>query len=255
MPIERLSIELTNRCDKACDFCYNRSGPEGETLWSADEVLSLVRDCLKQGVKAVFFGGGEPLLFPDLSKILKALHGQLFRSITSNGLLLDDSEHFARLVAAKPDKVHLSIHRPAVVQEVQRVIAKVDVLAAAGIASGVNLLVAADGIESAAQAAQKLRDAGIDNQRIVYIPQRGGNTPTAKALASVADGPFQSMSCLTACAKSPRFCAISWDRKVAWCSYTSARQPLAELSYAGLSAALDGLGLVNCAATARLAFE
>ena len=29
-----MSIELTNRCPKACWFCYNHSTPAGETAWT-----------------------------------------------------------------------------------------------------------------------------------------------------------------------------------------------------------------------------
>lgn len=253
MLIERISIELTNRCDKECSFCYNQSSPRGKTLWSAKGVVALVRDCISHGVKAVSFGGGEPLLFPDLYDVLAELRGAIFRSVTTNGLRLADADEFARLVAARPEKVHMSIHRPAATKEVRRAISTVQKLAAAGIASGVNLLVPADQVASASRAARMLWDAGIDNRRIVFIPQRGTNMPTPKAVSEVAAGPFQSMSCLTSCRNSPRFCSISWDCAAAWCSYTSARRQLSSLTYSGLLAALDGLGLVCCAATTRAA--
>jgi hypothetical protein len=63
------------------------------------------------------------------------------------------------------------------------------------------------------------------------------------------DLPFQSMTCLAACGKSPRFCSIGWDRSVAWCSYTVTRRPLTALTHAALTAALDGLGLAFCGGT------
>src|SRR5947208_14489268 len=88
MTLERISIEVTNRCAKACWFCYNHSLPEGDTRWTADELVSFVRDCAAHGTKAVSFGGGEPLQFAGLFEVLTALRGVLFRSITSNGLLL-----------------------------------------------------------------------------------------------------------------------------------------------------------------------
>lgn len=37
MPLELISVELTNRCAKACWFCYNHSLPEGETRWEPAE--------------------------------------------------------------------------------------------------------------------------------------------------------------------------------------------------------------------------
>src|SRR5262249_62131848 len=51
MPLEIISIELTNRCAKACWFCYNHSLPEGETRWSVEEVVGFVRNCAANGVE------------------------------------------------------------------------------------------------------------------------------------------------------------------------------------------------------------
>ncbi|MBZ0233404.1 MAG: radical SAM protein, partial [Deltaproteobacteria bacterium] len=139
--IERLSIELSNRCRKACVFCYSSSAPDGATRWTAEDVVALVRDCARHGAKAVSFGGGEPLEAPELLwPVLAALRGVVFRSFTTSGLDLDAA--LDDVVAAAPDKVHVSIHHPGARAEVERVIAQVTRLAHAGIASGVNLLVA-----------------------------------------------------------------------------------------------------------------
>ena len=249
MPLDRVSIELTNRCAKACWFCYNHSQPQGETAWAVEEVVAFVRDCAAHGVKAVSFGGGEPLQYDGLFDVLGQLRGVLFRSLTSNGLLLN-GERLERLIEARPDKVHVSIHFPERDGEVSRVVGQVRELANRGVRSGVNLLVARSQLDAARRAAEELRRAGIGNDRIVYLPMRVRDTPTPREVASVAgDTPFQSMSCLTACAKSPRFASVGWDRTVAWCSYTAARAPLKEPTFAGLEAALDGLGLEFCGGT------
>jgi MoaA/NifB/PqqE/SkfB family radical SAM enzyme len=248
MTLDRISIELTNSCAKACWFCYNHSQPGGDTRWTPDEVVGFVRDCAAHGVKAVSFGGGEPLQYEGLFDVLQHLHGVLFRSLTSNGLLLDGM--LDRLAAARPDKVHLSIHFPERASEVRRVIRQVGALAERGVRSGVNLLVARSNLGAAAKAAEEVRRAGIGNERIVYLPMRGQDTPSPREVARVAgDQPFQSMSCLGGCAKSPRFCSIGWDRRVAWCSYTAARAPLGGLTYEALTAALEGLGLEFCGGT------
>lgn len=254
--IERLSIELSQRCSKACWFCYSHSYPEGATRWTAEDLVRLVEDCARHGVRAVSLGGGEPLESPLLWPVLRRLRGVLFRSLTSNGLALDDPAVLDRLCAAGPDKVHVSIHFPGNDGEVRRVIAVVRALGDRGVPSGVNLLVRRSGLDAARRAATALGRAGIGNDRIVYLPMRGQDTPTAEQVATVAagaagaaagaTGPFQSMSCLTGCAASPRFCSIGFDRSVAWCSYTTARARLAEPSHAALMGALDGLGLVEC---------
>ncbi|HYT88822.1 MAG TPA: radical SAM protein [Gemmataceae bacterium] len=246
--LERISIEVTNRCAKACWFCYNHSAPEGGTRWTQDELIEFVGDCAAHGIKAVSFGGGEPLQYDGLFAVLSRLRGVLFRSVTTNGLLLKD-ELLERLIEAAPNKVHLSIHFPERESEVTRVIRQVHDLANRGIRSGINLLVARSNLAAARQAAAVIRTSGIGNDRIVYLPMRGQDTPTPDEVGQVAGGPFQSMSCLMGCARSPRFCSIGLDRTVAWCSYTVTRRPLAELTYRALTAALDGLGLQFCGGT------
>ena len=248
MELERISIELTNRCQKGCWFCYNHSNAAGRDVWTADEIVSLALDCRDHGTRAVSLGGGEPLESPILFEVLRRLDGELYRSVTTNGLLLTE-ERLESLVAARPDKVHVSLHFPESKSELARVSRQVTLLAERGIRSGVNLLVARSQLASAAKAARELQAAGIGNERIVYLPMRGRDTPTPREIAMVAGGPFQSMTCLGGCSRSPRFCSIGWDRQVAWCSYTVSRRPLSQLSHAGLSAALDNLPLLFCGGT------
>jgi sulfatase maturation enzyme AslB (radical SAM superfamily) len=247
--LDRVSIELTNRCAKSCWFCYNHSQPAGATKWTVEDLVHFIGDLAAHGVKAVSFGGGEPLQYEGVLEVLRRLDGVLFRSMTSNGLLLH-GELLEQLIAARPDKVHLSIHFPERAGEVERIIRQVHDLAERGVRSGINLLVARANLEAAARAGKAIRDSGITNERIVYLPMRGQDTPTPAEVGLVAGGQaFQSMSCLPGCAKSPRFCSVGWDRSVAWCSYTPMRALLEKLTYAGLMAALDGLGLTFCGGT------
>jgi len=249
MPVERLSIELTNRCAKSCAFCYNASGPRGETLWTADEVVTFAEDAARAGTRAVSLGGGEPLQHDGVFEILARLEGTLFRSVTTNGLLLDGPLGDA-LIAARPDKVHVSIHFAEREAEVARVIRQVTALEERGVHGGINLLVPRSGLDAARATAERLWAAGISNERIVYLPQRGRDTPTPEEMGRVAGGlRFQSMSCLMGCGRSPRFAAVAWDRTVAWCSYTTERRPLRALTAQALDEALDGLGLVFCGGT------
>lgn len=243
---ERISIELTNRCSKGCSFCYNASRPGGMTLWTVDEVVKFVEDCALHGVKAVSFGGGEPLEFAGLFDVLRRLDGTLFRSVTTNGLLLDDATYDS-LVGARPDKVHISVHFPQSRAEVTRVTRQVTWLAEAGIQCGVNLLVARSQLDAARQAARALADAGLDAGQIVYLPMRGHDTPTAGEVGTVASfTSFQSMTCLLECGPSQRFCSIRWDKTVGWCSYTESRRAITPLTYDGLCAAMEGIGLKPC---------
>jgi sulfatase maturation enzyme AslB (radical SAM superfamily) len=245
--IERVSIELTQQCTKACWFCYSRSHAEGQTAFTPGEVTAFVRDLAHHGVRAVSFGGGEPLGYAGIFDILRDLRGILFRSLTTNGLLLRSDHVIANLVAAAPEKVHVSVHFPERRSELRRVISQVAALEAHGIVSGVNLLVARSSLASAGDAVAAFEAAGIGLNRVVLLPMRGQDTPTSAELAQIAGHrPFQSMTCLLACGKSPRFCAVAWDKTVAWCSYTTERRPLSSLTYDALTAALADLGVTFC---------
>src|SRR5262245_44577626 len=240
--IERVSIELTQRCKKACWFCYSGSHAQGGSEFQPEEVTAFVRDLAAHGVRAVSFGGGEPLEYAGVFNILHDLQGVLFRSLTTNGLPLRSATVVDTLVAAGPDKVHVSIHFPDREGEVRRVISQVAMLEAQGIRSGVNLLVARSGLAAAREAVRRLDAAGIGPDRRVLLPRRGPAPPGAAEVAQVAGGnPFESMTCLTACGRSPRFCAVAWDKTVAWCSYTRERRPLESLTHAALTTALAAL--------------
>jgi len=244
--LERISIELSQRCSKGCPFCYAGGSVDGETHFSASDVLALVRDAAAHGVRAVSFGGGEPLEAPALWPVLEGLENTLFRSLTTNGLPLSDKNVFDRLVASRPNKVQVSIHFPEDREEVSRVIEQVSELERRGVPSGINLLVRRSGVEAARAATKRIHGAGIDNRRMVFLPMRGRDTPSPEQVGDVAGAPFQSTSCLSVCGPKARFCSIRWDRSVAWCSYTESRRRLMSLSYVGIVEALAGLGVTPC---------
>jgi len=247
--VERISLEVTNRCGKACAFCYNRSHPDGGSEWPKEQALAFLRDCIAHGTRAVSFGGGEPLEYPELFELLSGLRGLVFRSVTTNGLLLDDPESLRLLGAAAPDKVHLSLHCPEDPRELSRVVRQVGVLESLGIRSGVNLLVGQSAIPAAETAAAVLRAAGIGNERIIYLPRRPAATPSPREQARVAcDERFQAPSGLVGCRPSERFCSVSWDRRAARCAYTSARARLEAPTFAALASALESLEHVPCGA-------
>ncbi len=193
--MQQLSIELTDRCDRACVFCYARARPDGARAWEPEDVVALVLDCAAHGTEAVSFGGGEPLQYEGLFHVLDATRGRLFRSITTNGLLLDAL--LDRLTEASPEKVHVSVHDPDDAGAIKRAAAQVSALVARRIRGGINLLVRRSGLAAARSAARALRAAGVGNDRIVYIPMRYADTPSPGEIASVAEGPFQEMLSIT----------------------------------------------------------
>lgn len=87
---ERVSLELSRLCAKACDFCYNGSDPGSAEAWLPGEVIGFADSLIEHGLKALSLGGGEPLQYDGLEAIFAALRGRAFLSMTTNGLLLDE---------------------------------------------------------------------------------------------------------------------------------------------------------------------
>ena len=87
-------VSLTNRCQLGCSWCLYRDKDRGECL-TLDEVMRFMADSEKLGVKTwELTGGGEPLLHPDIDRILDALDGMGFAvGIDTNGLALHEVAH------------------------------------------------------------------------------------------------------------------------------------------------------------------
>ena len=244
--IELLSIDLSNYCSKQCLFCYNHSTREGNTMWKPQEVIDFASDCIKNGVKAVSLGGGEPFEYDGVFEVIDALYPLCYLSVTSNGLPLEDEGVWQKLQKCKPDKIHITIHQPDNEKEVERVESLLPRIESIGIKPGLNLLVGADKVEAATIVYKRMMRI-LKSDQIILVPQRFSNTPTSKQLASVTVGkPFQSPSCLLKCHRPTNFCSVSWDKKVNSCSFAPNKVPLETLDHNGLMKALDAVKWEKC---------
>lgn len=244
--IELLSIDLSNYCSKQCLFCYNHSTREGNTLWKPQEVIDFASDCIKNGVKAVSLGGGEPFEYDGVFEVIEVLYPLCYLTVTSNGLPLEDKDAWQKLQNCKPDKIHITIHQPDNEKEVQRVESLLLRIESIGIKPGLNLLVGANKVEAATIVYRRMMNI-LKSDQIILVPQRFSNTPTPKQLASIADGkPFQSPACLLNCQRPTNFCSVSWEKKVNSCSFADGKQPLGTLDYKGLINALEKVEWRSC---------
>jgi MoaA/NifB/PqqE/SkfB family radical SAM enzyme len=84
-----VSIALTNECNLNCDFCY---APKFSATLKPEYVLELCQVIDTLGGLEVAFGGGEPTLYPYLSRLCKAVWNStdLGISITTNGHYLTE---------------------------------------------------------------------------------------------------------------------------------------------------------------------
>ena len=88
-PVE-LQIELTQRCNYNCGFCFNQNvqGP-GKEL-GLEQVKKVVDKAGEAGIERVRFTGGEPLLRDDIFQILEYAKGKgLYVLLNTNASLVD----------------------------------------------------------------------------------------------------------------------------------------------------------------------
>lgn len=131
MKIPQLRVCVTEVCDKKCFYCR----PEGEgctTVLKQDKITSddfiyLIGQIVKAGVSVIRFTGGEPMLYKDIYKIIKAvknIKGVTDISMVTRSLKL--KEQAAKLQEAGLDSVTISLD--SLNKERLKEITKVDLL-------------------------------------------------------------------------------------------------------------------------------
>lgn len=100
-----LMLSVTNRCQCACARCaVGAGGAGGGQELTTDEIKRLLAEAAALGAREVSFFGGEPLLRPDLTELIReARRLGLRAALTTNGLLLD------RAMALKLKEAGLSV--------------------------------------------------------------------------------------------------------------------------------------------------
>jgi len=105
-PPDRVSLNVTLRCNLTCTMCTTcYDAPE----LSTDEIKSVIDQTAAWGVEVFNPLGGEPFMRGDIEEILAyAVRRGFYVTVTTNGTLI--TERRARAVAAIPsDRLHLNI--------------------------------------------------------------------------------------------------------------------------------------------------
>jgi len=110
---KKLRLSITDRCNMHCVYCMPKTGiplyPKNEIL-SYEEIQHLSTIFVGLGVEKIRLTGGEPLVRPDIEKLIFALSniaGIKTLGLTTNGLLL--SKKAAQLKSAGLQSINLSI--------------------------------------------------------------------------------------------------------------------------------------------------
>jgi MoaA/NifB/PqqE/SkfB family radical SAM enzyme len=67
-----LMLHLLGRCNLECEHCYMEGAPRREERLAIADVLRAIGECAELGVKTISLTGGEPLLYPELDRVIDA---------------------------------------------------------------------------------------------------------------------------------------------------------------------------------------
>lgn len=107
--LNRVIWLLNERCNLNCKFCYVAGRFKNNKELTLSEILKIIDELVKLGVKRIDFTGGEVTLREDLGIILEETRRRGIEIITinTNGILL--SERIAEVLAKNDVKVYLSV--------------------------------------------------------------------------------------------------------------------------------------------------
>ena len=92
--IESISVNVTNRCNLRCAFCYNIDRADEGAELSAEEMIQALDSVRRETVKgaALAILGGEPLLAKEKALAVAewGIRRKLRPIVSTNGLLVDD---------------------------------------------------------------------------------------------------------------------------------------------------------------------
>lgn len=144
-PINYLRISVTDRCNLRCVYCMPEEGIElipRQQILTYEEIHLVARAAAALGITKLRLTGGEPLLRPELSKLvamLAGIEGIEDISLTTNGVLL--GRYAAELKNAGLHRINVSLDslRPERFRRITRIGRLEDVLQGVKIAREVGL--------------------------------------------------------------------------------------------------------------------
>lgn len=108
-----LTVNLTNRCNTWCRYCFQKSGSSGIVdcirVKDIQRILGFFEKRQNGGEKYLQFTGGEPFLHPDIFEIIKLalLFGYILR-IQTNGILISSMTE-EQMIILSSDKILIKV--------------------------------------------------------------------------------------------------------------------------------------------------
>lgn len=106
-PSRMIGISLTNQCNLHCTMCWQNDRSVRSYI-SYDKICDILNDISHLGKPPIYLWGGEPLLHPDIIKIIRAVKSYgLFCIINTNGTMLKKLS--GEIINFPPDMIIVSI--------------------------------------------------------------------------------------------------------------------------------------------------
>jgi len=86
----RAEIEITQKCNQKCFYCYAKSTSNCKDELSLNNWLEILHGLYKHGTRLLIFSGGEPFLYPDIIELLHSIYNDFIIEINTNGTLLNE---------------------------------------------------------------------------------------------------------------------------------------------------------------------
>lgn len=110
--IQYLRVLITEKCNLNCFFCHREGiNTEKNIHLNHDDLISCVHALYAIGIRKIKFMGGEPTLYPNLSKIIKKIkesYNDVDVSIISNGIAR--TELYDEYISSGIDRINISLH-------------------------------------------------------------------------------------------------------------------------------------------------
>ncbi len=113
LPPETINIFPTDRCNLRCKMCFEKFRIPKKEL-KIEQWKSIIDQVSGSGPR-IHLSGGEPLLYPDIDKLLEYIkRHKLFLVLTTNGTYL---KKFTSIIAATVNQINISIDGPAEIHD------------------------------------------------------------------------------------------------------------------------------------------
>jgi MoaA/NifB/PqqE/SkfB family radical SAM enzyme len=104
-----VQLQLTDRCNLKCEFCYNSLEHKPDEL-SFAEITNILEQLRAAGTLFLCLTGGEPTLHPRFADIARLAHSMGFAlEVITNATLLNET-HFALFREIMPRYIAVSLH-------------------------------------------------------------------------------------------------------------------------------------------------